>query len=66
MDRGVVGSGGMVHGGVAVAMTVSASTSVGVDEGHKGQDCREGLHVKIDLWRIRLRIRATPLCKKEI
>ena len=52
MDGGMVGSGGMVHGGVAVAMAVSASARVGVDEGHEGQDCREGLKHGIKLLRI--------------
>ena len=44
--------GGMVHGGVAVAMAVSASARVGVDEGHEGQDCREGLKHGIKSLRI--------------
>ena len=52
MDRGMVGSGGMVHGGVAVAMAVSASARVGVDEGHEGQDCREGLKHGIKLLKV--------------
>ena len=52
MDRGMVGSGGMVHGGVAVAVAVSASARVGVDEGHEGQDCREGLKHGIKLLKV--------------
>ena len=52
VDGGMVGSGGMVHGGVAVAMAVSASARVGVDEGHEGQDCSEGLKHGIKLLRI--------------
>ena len=61
VNRGVV-DGGMMHGGmvdggmmdwgVDGAMAVSASTRVGVDEGHEGQDCREGLKHGIKLSRI--------------
>ena len=43
VDGGVVDGGmmdgGMMDWGVDGAMAVSASTRVGVDEGHEGQDC---------------------------
>ena len=52
VDRGVV-NGGMVNrgmvdgcvmdGGMDGAVTMAASTRVGVDEGHKGQDCHGAL-----------------------